>query len=167
VLNAIVVSVAISRYIIFVCSLRLLLTSFFKQLLVELKSTVETIQPGDYAALLAKSYLLESYLAKLCGHHVSHPYQPKENVQSPDFYFPHVLPLLDQLDLLAIECFGRKSSNPRTAVLFRCLQETRAAFTPQDQVKSPIFGPSSFPPNFSCFQNSIICIRYLPILIMF
>jgi hypothetical protein len=127
-------------------------TSCFKQVLVELKATVEAIQPGDYAALLAKSYLLESYLAKLCGHHVSHPYQPKETVQSPDFYFPHILPLLDQLDVLAIQCVCRKSGDPRTAVLIRCLQETRAALTPQDQVKSPNLAPSSFPPNFLSFK---------------
>jgi hypothetical protein len=138
------------RYTLFVVwSSCLLLIRFFKQLLVELKKTVEAIQPGDSVALLAKSYQLESYFAKLCDHRVSNLYQPKETVQSPDVYLSHVMPLLDQLDLLAIECVGRKSSDPRTAILIRCLQEARSAFTPQDQVKSPDVGLFSLSPNMS------------------
>jgi hypothetical protein len=125
---------------------------------MELKASVEAIQPGDSVALLAKLYLFESYFATLCDHHVSNVRQPNETAQSPDPYLSHVLPLLDQLDLLAIECASRKSSDPRTAILIRCLQETRSAFTPHDQVKWPTCGPLSSLSYFFfvsiCFQTA-------------
>jgi hypothetical protein len=97
------------------------------------------MQPGDVLGLLSKSYLLESYFAKLCDHHASSLYQPNEATGSYDACSSQVLSLVDRIDTLFIECLHQKRDDPRASIFIRFVQQARSVFTPQEQVQLCIF----------------------------